>query len=254
MKITYKIKLLFVLLAIGLLFSTCKKDPILIPVVPEGECPFTCLNGGTCIESTGLCDCPPEYTGAQCQFPVDPCATVICLNGGVCINGLCDCPEGWTGANCSTPGERIITFLPSPITDICPLHIAGNMDFQNKGPAANIELSTYIVNSEEIHLKVIFELEQTSGSSITIGYIEMDEKIYTAPPGSRLTGIKSNAACDTNYTDDDDLIDILDMPSGSLADRFEVMGDTPGNDLDDCNTGSRLDVYFNVMEIGLIDE
>ena len=32
----------------------------------------------------------------------DPCEDIICLNGGMCIDGTCDCPEGWTGIDCGT--------------------------------------------------------------------------------------------------------------------------------------------------------
>ncbi len=31
----------------------------------------------------------------------DPCAEIICLNGGTCANGQCNCPEGYTGSDCS---------------------------------------------------------------------------------------------------------------------------------------------------------
>ncbi len=32
-----------------------------------------------------------------------PCATVTCFNGGVCLDGLCNCPNGFEGSTCSTP-------------------------------------------------------------------------------------------------------------------------------------------------------
>ena len=34
---------------------------------------------------------------------IDPCASVSCLNDGVCVDGTCDCPENYTGTNCATP-------------------------------------------------------------------------------------------------------------------------------------------------------
>lgn len=34
--------------------------------------------------------------------PVDPCASVICQNGGTCAAGVCACPPGFMGTNCET--------------------------------------------------------------------------------------------------------------------------------------------------------
>ena len=33
---------------------------------------------------------------------IDPCADVVCQNGGSCVDGTCICPEGYTGPNCET--------------------------------------------------------------------------------------------------------------------------------------------------------
>lgn len=32
----------------------------------------------------------------------NPCASVECLNNGICVEGTCECPEGFTGQNCET--------------------------------------------------------------------------------------------------------------------------------------------------------
>jgi hypothetical protein len=34
-----------------------------------------------------------------CQ--TDPCETLDCQNGGICLDGSCDCPEGFIGPDCS---------------------------------------------------------------------------------------------------------------------------------------------------------
>jgi len=32
----------------------------------------------------------------------DPCETVVCQNGGTCVEGTCECPDGYEGTNCET--------------------------------------------------------------------------------------------------------------------------------------------------------
>jgi hypothetical protein len=32
----------------------------------------------------------------------DPCESIVCINGGECVNGECNCPEDYTGPDCST--------------------------------------------------------------------------------------------------------------------------------------------------------
>ena len=42
----------------------------------------------------------------------DPCESIVCYNGGYCVNGECLCPEGYTGPDCSqqvTPTKIRIT-------------------------------------------------------------------------------------------------------------------------------------------------
>ncbi len=257
MKYINKISSLFMLIMILIcIISACKKDPILIPAVPEDKCPFACMNGGTCIESTGNCDCPPEWTGAQCQFPVDPCGSVICLNDGVCINGQCDCPEGWTGPNCSTEDVVMTLISPSSVT-LCPTQNSGsNADFRRDGPLVGIRVSLSVINSDEIYANVIFELEQTATGNPTMGYAERDVSIYTAPVGKRITEITGNLSCTTEYTDTDYFQDILEPDDCSIVDRFEVYGDTPGNDFGNCSIDevARLTVHFDFIKIGLINK
>ncbi|CAH0722106.1 unnamed protein product, partial [Brenthis ino] len=78
-----------------------------------------CRNGGSCRVPAGagadayVCDCPPGYTGRDCETDVDECAAAAaagaraCLHGGRCLDAAnaytCDCTgTGYTGARCES--------------------------------------------------------------------------------------------------------------------------------------------------------
>ncbi|XP_074655599.1 uncharacterized protein LOC141909117 isoform X2 [Tubulanus polymorphus] len=53
---------------------------------------------------TYICNCPPGYTGQNCEMNVTKCMSSPCRNGGVCTDSgnsyNCTCPNGFTGRNC----------------------------------------------------------------------------------------------------------------------------------------------------------
>ncbi|XP_050721222.1 fat-like cadherin-related tumor suppressor homolog [Eriocheir sinensis] len=67
---------------------------------------YPCQNAGTCIENEGSykCNCPPRFTGAQCQVDTAPCSSSPCLNGGKCVvvghTYKCQCPSKLSGKRC----------------------------------------------------------------------------------------------------------------------------------------------------------
>lgn len=248
-----KFKYTILLLSIITLISCRKKTDIIL--VGVDECPGTCVNGGACNEDTGYCDCPPGYTGVLCQFQVDTCYMVNCLNGGVCVSGTCDCPPEWTGIDCTTPTTQDITYTPTPVFDICPEQIGGsNKNFNNAGPLVTISTKATVVESKRIYVNIVFHLIQTSGASPTEGSVEVNKLIYQAPEGKKIRTFSSSDFSDAAYTDNNDDPDEVFPSEGELVRKFVVVGDTPAQDLDNCNTGSKLDVYFNEMNIELIAE
>ncbi len=79
-----KLKYITLLLSIIIALTGCGKKTDII-LVGVDDCPGVCENGGVCNEDTGHCDCPEGYTGVLCQFEVNPCYMVDCLNGGLCV-------------------------------------------------------------------------------------------------------------------------------------------------------------------------
>lgn len=65
----------------------------------------SCENGGVCID--GFCDCPPGFTGANCELSLDPCDRKDCdpNQSSNCVsNGedaRCICKDGFEGERCT---------------------------------------------------------------------------------------------------------------------------------------------------------
>uniref|UniRef100_A0A673LM11 Neurogenic locus notch homolog protein 1 n=1 Tax=Sinocyclocheilus rhinocerous TaxID=307959 RepID=A0A673LM11_9TELE len=53
------------------------------------------------------------FSGSQCQFDIDECASTPCKNGAKCIDGpnmyTCQCAEGYTGQHCETDVDECLS-------------------------------------------------------------------------------------------------------------------------------------------------
>lgn len=87
-----------------------------------------CSDCGTRVGFT--CNCDTGYNGLTCDTAADPCATVHCINGGICEQqcflGLCaascSCPLGYDGESCENstppppPASRTAVTIATPMT------------------------------------------------------------------------------------------------------------------------------------------
>jgi len=91
--------------------------------VRTGWCEECFVNGGTCDQYTGICQCPTGYEGAQCEqvrvtSQRDPCESHRCLHGAKCFEEIdngrpvarCRCTDDWTGKHCQV-FMRLYTYL-----------------------------------------------------------------------------------------------------------------------------------------------
>lgn len=76
-----------------------------------------CQNGGVCINDA--CDCPEGFEGTECQNVIDPCENVTCEGAQTCDNGTCGCPDGFEGTDCDV--LAVAKFIGIwDASDICP--------------------------------------------------------------------------------------------------------------------------------------
>ncbi|XP_069474407.1 delta and Notch-like epidermal growth factor-related receptor [Ambystoma mexicanum] len=65
-----------------------------------------CRNNGTCSRAPDRnysCACSPGFTGSDCQFIIDPCASHPCHHGNCSISSegyICICDDGYEGLHC----------------------------------------------------------------------------------------------------------------------------------------------------------
>jgi len=125
-----------------------------------------------------------------------------------------------------------------------PPHTGGNREFGGKGPDVTIKVKPlnrikYI--SASIYMKAF---ESDGGDTKAEGSTEV--VLYRASPGYNIKDIYAKAD-DFSYKDFNINPDIFSRGSG-LVQKYEIMGDTPG---DDAGEDTGVTVYFNPFDVVL---
>merc|ERR1712218_132848 len=122
-------------------------DPSLSPTCTKSCADYKAL--GYC--KTSWSGCNPAYPGKTIEYfcaktcyvaPVDPCANVNCLNGGVCNNGVCTCPAGCSGTfceSCAAPPEAIRWMTCSASSEWSGAHVCKNALDTSPNPWASLD-------------------------------------------------------------------------------------------------------------------
>ncbi|CAH1978095.1 unnamed protein product [Acanthoscelides obtectus] len=79
-------------------------------------CSKPCLNGGKCSKH-GICSCLKGYSGVHCEIDMKTHCPFSCLNGGTCVSGECACRRGFTGRRCERDIDECIE--EKPCDQIC---------------------------------------------------------------------------------------------------------------------------------------
>ncbi|XP_007251656.3 delta and Notch-like epidermal growth factor-related receptor [Astyanax mexicanus] len=108
--------LLLFLSVSGVSLTPVTPDVTSSPTDPPDLCEGRpCLNGGVCTPLqdadghwTYTCTCSPAFSGHNCEFFADPCASGPCLHGNCSretdgTGFMCECNEGYGGVRCDQP-------------------------------------------------------------------------------------------------------------------------------------------------------
>ena len=165
----------------------------------------------------------------------------------ILISGCCNIMP-WLPWCQEEPEE--LNFNPQAITLLCPDHIGGDREFDGHGPNVTARATLETRNSnKEIWVKLYLHAKETR-SDWTEAEGEWDRHLWTVPSGRTIVSILSDMSSTTSYTDDDHDLDRPAVAGGTLVQRFEIMGDTGGNDVGHCTDDDvYMNVYFNTIRV-----
>lgn len=146
------------------------------------------------------------------------------------------------------------SFLPGPFTRLCPTHIDGDREYNGHGPEVEASAMLRIVNEKEIYVDLyLHEKETRSDWTECLG--NWSRRIYTAPSNWKIKRILTDLGSTTAYRDTDHDLDVPTITGGRLVRKFEIMGDTGGNDVGNCTAGDAyMNVYFNDVKLEVCED
>lgn len=87
------------------------------------------------------------FTFSSCEKePIDPCATVTCVNGN-CINGVCDCYPGYSGPSCANEDRPVKITLDRVELTSFPQTNPQGIGWDPDGTGPELHVSVYSANN-----------------------------------------------------------------------------------------------------------
>jgi hypothetical protein len=169
------------------------------------------------------------------------------------VSGCCTLFPSSPG--CKEPVIEDYAFTPASITRLCPTHIGGDREFKGHGPDVKVDATIRTRNSDrEIWVTLHLHAKETR-SDWTEAEGTWERKLWTAPTGKRIASIESDRFSEASYRDTNHSLDRPSVRGGALVSKFEVMGDTGGNDVRNCTSDDvYMNVYFNDIQVKLRPE
>lgn len=145
------------------------------------------------------------------------------------------------------------SFQPAPIKRLVPKHVHGDREFGGNGPDVKASVKIYILSTDKtkINARIYLNAKETR-ANWTEATGSWARTIMKAPSGYEFVEILSDKRSEAAYRDHNHDIDRPQVMGGNLVRTFEIMGDTPGNDVGN-NTSDDvfMNIYFNKVKYTL---
>ncbi len=133
--------------------------------------------------------------------------------------------------------------LPISRKRLCPERCGGDKEFDGNGPKVSAEASLFLKSKRDLWVKIYLKAIETE-HDYTCTEKEWTFPVWEAPKNFEITDFSPSRASKASYTDTNHQLDKPSISGSSLVRKFEIMGDTRGNDTGNC-TGD--DVYINIF-------
>jgi len=151
-------------------------------------------------------------------------------------------------ANAASADEQ--KFTPDALLKLFPDHKGGDKDFDGHGPKVIVRANLATEKEgTEVWVIIYLHMKETQ-RDFTEAEGTFRQLLYTAPAGKKVTAILSDSSSEAQYTDTNHELDSPAVRGGTLVCKFEVMGDTRGNDVGNhTDDDSYANVYFNEVRL-----
>lgn len=131
-----------------------------------------------------------------------------------------------------------------------PPRTRGDSEFGGNGPDIIVRVSLFVENNV-VKARIYMRAEETKNDHSTAEG-STTVTLYEPDPGYEILRILGNTISEEYYRDNDHAADVFTQPSDEPVYKFEVLGDTSGNDIGQQDGDTGVTVEFNDIDVELI--
>jgi hypothetical protein len=140
-----------------------------------------------------------------------------------------------------------VTLGPYAFTRLCPEHITGDREYAGHGPEVFARAELHMSSDWTTLYVVPTMLQRETQSDWSRASLQEWIWLYNTPAGQVIRFIWNATRSEIHYIDTDHALDRF-VPTDTLVQEFQIMGDTSGNDIGNCTTGDAyLSVYLDTI-------